>query len=168
MPCPSVNIFVCNTLSRYKDGAVIMGSLDGNRLWGKETGIAITRVEWSPDCRLLLFVCESGDVRVHDHHGNFLMNLPGTPRPSLDALLSHFCPGTGGDKAGAAVELVHWYDKLEGLVDVNAPTLAVAFSNGRVSLLRNETDTQPVLIDTGLIIQVLAALFASAHFNSPF
>ena len=114
-----------------------MGSLDGNRLWGKETGIAITRVEWSPDCKFLLFVCESGEVRVHDHHGNFLVNLPGT-----------------GDKSGAAVELVHWYDKLEGLVDVNAPALAVAFSNGRVNLLRNETDTQPVLIDTGLVIQV--------------
>lgn len=122
----------------YKDGAVIMGSLDGNRLWGKETGIAITRVEWSPDCKFLLFVCESGEVRVHDHHGNFLVNLPGT-----------------GDKSGSAVELVHWYDKLEGLVDVNAPALAVAFANGRVNLLRNETDTQPILIDTGLVIQVL-------------
>jgi hypothetical protein len=63
-------------------------------------------------------------------------------------------PGTG-DKSGSAVELVHWYDKLEGLVDVNAPALAVAFANGRVNLLRNETDTQPILIDTGLVIQVL-------------
>jgi WD repeat-containing protein 35 len=130
---------------------VIMGSLDGNRLWGKETGIAITRVEWSPDCRLLLFVCESGEVRVHDHHGNFLLNIP----------------GTGGDKAGAAVELVHWYDKLEGLVDVNAPVLAIAFSNGRVSLLRHETDSQAVLIDTGLTIQVYTHLMpCRSHLRS--
>jgi len=114
-----------------------MGSIDGSRIWGKETGISITRVEWSPDCKFLLFVCESGEVRVHDHHGNFLMNLPGT-----------------GDKSSAAVELVHWYDRLEGLVDVNAPALAVAFSNGRLNLLRNETDPQPILIDTGLTIQV--------------
>jgi len=138
----------------YKDGVVIMGSLDGQRLWGRETGIALTRVEWSGDCKFLLLVCESGEVRVHDHHGNFLMNLPGT-----------------GDKAGASVELVHWYDKLEGSVDVNAPTLAVAFSNGRVNMLRNETDTQPVLIDTGLTIQVhpppLLALLTTAHTHTP-
>lgn len=127
-----------------------MGSLDGNRLWGKETGIAITRVEWSPDCKFLLFVCESGEVRVHDHHGNFLMNLPGT-----------------GEKTSAAVELVHWYDKVEGSVDVNAPALAVAFSNGRLNLLRSETDSQPILIDTGLTIQARPAPLRAALSRNP-
>jgi len=130
----------------YKDGVVIMGSLDGQRLWGRETGMALTRVEWSPDCKFLLLICESGEVRVHDHHGNFLMNLPGT-----------------GDKAGASVELVHWYDKLEGSVDINAPALAVAFSNGRVNMLKNETDAQPVLVDTGLLIQVRPAALLAFH-----
>lgn len=39
----------------YEDGAVIVGSVDGNRLWGKELGISLSLVEWSPDGRMILF-----------------------------------------------------------------------------------------------------------------
>lgn len=39
----------------YEDGAVIVGSVDGNRLWGKELGINLSLVEWSPDGRMILF-----------------------------------------------------------------------------------------------------------------
>ncbi|CAN0226644.1 unnamed protein product, partial [Discosporangium mesarthrocarpum] len=35
----------------YQDGAVIVGSVDGNRLWGKELEIGLQNVEWSPDGR---------------------------------------------------------------------------------------------------------------------
>lgn len=35
----------------YEDGAVIVGSVDGNRLWGKELGMELSLVEWSPDGR---------------------------------------------------------------------------------------------------------------------
>jgi hypothetical protein len=43
----------------YEDGAVIVGSVDGNRLWGKELGISLTLVEWSPDGRMILFCTPS-------------------------------------------------------------------------------------------------------------
>jgi hypothetical protein len=33
----------------YEDGAVIVGSVDGNRLWGKELKVTLAFVEWSPD-----------------------------------------------------------------------------------------------------------------------
>ena len=39
----------------YEDGAVIVGSVDGNRLWGKELTLTLALVEWSPDGRLILF-----------------------------------------------------------------------------------------------------------------
>ena len=40
----------------YEDGAVIVGSVDGNRIWGKEIkNVTLTGVSWSPDSRLLLF-----------------------------------------------------------------------------------------------------------------
>lgn len=35
----------------YADGAVIVGSVDGNRLWGKELETGLQNVEWSPDGR---------------------------------------------------------------------------------------------------------------------
>jgi len=35
----------------YQDGAVIVGSVDGNRLWGKELKSHLRLVEWSPDAR---------------------------------------------------------------------------------------------------------------------
>ena len=32
----------------YEDGAVIVGSVDGNRLWGKDLDHELALVEWSP------------------------------------------------------------------------------------------------------------------------
>jgi WD40 repeat protein len=54
----------------YEDGAVIVGSVDGNRLWGKELPLSLALVEWSPDSRLLLFCTTQGEVHVYDCNGN--------------------------------------------------------------------------------------------------
>ena len=49
----------------YEDGAVIVGSVDGNRIWGKEIkNVTLTGVCWSPDSRLLLFSLSSGEVSL--------------------------------------------------------------------------------------------------------
>lgn len=39
----------------YEDGQVVMGNVDGSRLWGKELGVQSCLLEWSPDARLILF-----------------------------------------------------------------------------------------------------------------
>lgn len=55
-------------------GAVIVGSVDGNRIWGKELkGVALSGVQWSPDSRLLLFSLRNGEVHVYDSQGNFMV-----------------------------------------------------------------------------------------------
>jgi len=59
----------------YEDGAVIVGSVEGNRLWGKELDHEISKIEWSPDCKLILFGTPNGDVVCHDYVGNFLFNI---------------------------------------------------------------------------------------------
>jgi WD repeat-containing protein 35 len=46
----------------YDDGAVIVGAVDGNRLWGKNLDTKLRRVEWSPDSQLLLFSTSQGKV----------------------------------------------------------------------------------------------------------
>lgn len=40
----------------YADGAVIVGSVDGNRLWGKELDMGLLKVEWAPDGRRFVLV----------------------------------------------------------------------------------------------------------------
>jgi WD repeat-containing protein 35 len=60
----------------YEDGAVIVGSVDGNRLWGKELSkVNLRKVEWSPDNgRHILFCTDQGEVHVYDNLGNFIVS----------------------------------------------------------------------------------------------
>ena len=59
----------------YEDGAVIVGSVDGNRIWGKELKqITLSGVCWSADSRLLLFSMTSGEVHVYDGMGMFVVS----------------------------------------------------------------------------------------------
>lgn len=62
----------------YEDGAVIVGSVEGNRLWGKELKCQLQLIEWAPDSRIILFGTTVGEVNVHDYVGNYLyaMKLP--------------------------------------------------------------------------------------------
>jgi WD repeat-containing protein 35 len=58
----------------YEDGAVIVGSVDGNRIWGKELkGISLSGIQWSPDNRLLLFALKTGEVHLYDNQGIFIV-----------------------------------------------------------------------------------------------
>ena len=58
-----------------QDGAVIVGSVDGNRIWGKELkNTQLSGVCWSPDSRLLLFSMANGEVHVYDTMGGFVVS----------------------------------------------------------------------------------------------
>ncbi|RHY35208.1 hypothetical protein DYB32_000267 [Aphanomyces invadans] len=120
----------------YEDGAVIVGSVDGNRLWGKEMKVELCFVEWSPDGKHLVFVTKDGDVSIHDGSGNKLSNM------TLYAVDEK-------DKKYKIIGL-HWYDGCEGHVSDDAPTLAIAFADGKVQITRGRYDDSAVLIDTGV------------------
>ena len=57
----------------YEDGAVIVGSVAGHRLWGKDLEFNLSSVEWSPDGRTILFGTMKGSVHVFDYVGNYLI-----------------------------------------------------------------------------------------------
>lgn len=57
-------------------GAIIVGSVDGNRIWGKELkGVSLAGVQWSPDGRFLAFSLRSGEVHLYDGQGNFTVSI---------------------------------------------------------------------------------------------
>jgi len=59
----------------YEDGAIIVGSVDGNRIFGKELkGTHLTGVQWSPDNRLILFALANGECHLYDNQGNFAVS----------------------------------------------------------------------------------------------
>ena len=47
---------------------------------------------------------------------------------------------------------VDWYDGREGYPDLNAPTLAICYNNGRCQLMRGDIDDNPILLDTDMTI----------------
>ena len=60
----------------YADAAVIVGSVDGKRLWGKDLSLPnLALVEWSPDSRLILF-CTETECHLYDASGNAIQQVP--------------------------------------------------------------------------------------------
>ncbi|XP_030776542.1 WD repeat-containing protein 35-like isoform X2 [Rhinopithecus roxellana] len=123
----------------YEDGAVIVGSVDGNRIWGKDLkGIQLSHVTWSADSEVLLFGMANGEIHIYDNQGNFIMKMK----------LSCLVNVTGA----ISIAGIHWYHGTEGYVEPDCPCLAVCFDNGRCQIMRHENDQNPVLIDTGMYV----------------
>jgi len=121
----------------YEDGGVIVGSVDGNRLWDKELEMQLCHCTWSPDGRSILFGTMQSEVHIYDAAGNYLSQLP------------LYC--LDDSAAPTSIIGIDWYDGAEGLQDPQQPTLAFGVENGRLQLMRHEHDEAPVLIDTGLM-----------------
>lgn len=54
----------------YDDGAVIVGSVDGNRLWGKDLSLQLSMLQWSPDGAYIVFASATGECHTYDSSGN--------------------------------------------------------------------------------------------------
>lgn len=109
----------------YEDGAIIVGSVDGNRIWGKELkNTALTGVQWSPDGRLLLFSIRNGELHLYDNQGTFVMKL------------TIQCVHLGPSRSLSVVG-VCWFN---GHAPANRPVLAICYENGKMQLMRNEND----------------------------
>ena len=60
----------------YEDGAVIVGGVDGNRIWGKELKMQLQFCEWSPDAKRILFVTPQGECHIYDAVGTSIARVP--------------------------------------------------------------------------------------------
>lgn len=130
----------------YEDGAVIVGSVDGNRLWGKDLPYQLRFVEWSPDGKLLLFVTMDAEVHIYDADGNKLRSMK---------LMGQDNNGLGGD---AMITAIHWFaphgshnSHVFARPGEQLPhTLIIAFENGKMLLSRGEDESSAELIDSEL------------------
>jgi WD repeat-containing protein 35 len=131
----------------YEDGAVIVGSVDGNRLWGKELNMTLKFVEWSPDGKYILFVTADSEVWVFDADGSKLRLLS---LSAVEASLS----------GPFSITAIQWfsppYNPKSYNFIVNSsdsyPSLLIAFDNGLILLSRGESDYDQIIFDTDLDI----------------
>ena len=54
----------------YHDGAVIVGTVGGSRVWGKSLEMPLKLLSWSPTCQHILFATRDAKVYVYDADGN--------------------------------------------------------------------------------------------------
>uniref|UniRef100_A0A914MD46 Anaphase-promoting complex subunit 4-like WD40 domain-containing protein n=2 Tax=Meloidogyne TaxID=189290 RepID=A0A914MD46_MELIC len=59
----------------YEDGQVIIGSVDGNRLWNKDIGGSLTKIAWNTDDTLLLLGFADGEVHAYSQYGDFVSKV---------------------------------------------------------------------------------------------
>ena len=127
----------------YLDGTVIVGSVEGNRLWGKELGHGVTHCEWNPDGAKILFGTPSGEVKVYDAMGNSLYSIQNYLMKKNEEW---------------RIASISWFDGgLNGYVSENYAdafaTLCIAYSNGKIQLMKSENDDAPTLINTSISIK---------------
>ncbi|XP_037007685.2 WD repeat-containing protein 35 isoform X2 [Artibeus jamaicensis] len=132
----------------YEDGAVIVGSVDGNRIWGKDLkGVQLWHVAWSADSKVLLFGMANGEIHIYDSQGNFIKsNLADSTQMKMK--LNCLVNVTGA----ISIAGIQWYHGTEGYVEPDCPCLAICFDNGRCQIMRHENDQNPVLIDTNMFV----------------
>ena len=131
----------------YEDGAVIVGSVDGSRLWGKELNTSLRKVEWSPDSRLILFVTADGDVLIYDAEGTKLKNLNLSAVRQMELIKSN----------ESNIIAIDWY---KGTMRYTRSAfcdaqqyLCIAYDVGMVLISQGDDDVNPILIDTELEVK---------------
>ncbi|XP_075168241.1 intraflagellar transport protein Oseg4 [Haematobia irritans] len=121
----------------YADGAIIVGSVDGNRIWGKELkNTHLSGVQWNPDNRLILFSLANGECHLYDNQGNFAMKL------NIKCVSS-------SQNNPIQITALNWYS---GKTTDRRPVLAICYANGKAQLMEDENDENPIILETPMNI----------------
>ncbi|CAG5021961.1 unnamed protein product [Parnassius apollo] len=117
----------------YEDGAVIVGSVDGSRIWGKDIkGPGLSAVQWSPDNTLLLFALSNGELHLYDDQGSFIMPV-------------------ANNSTSGSIEIISmdWY---AGKAPNNRPVLVICYGSGQLLLMKNCIEEESVVVETNMTI----------------
>ncbi|KAI5701658.1 hypothetical protein M8J75_011810 [Diaphorina citri] len=127
----------------YEDGAVIVGSVDGNRIWGKEfKKTSMLGVQWTSDSQNLLFAIKGGQVHLYDYEGNFMNKVSMWSGP--------------GSEMGEIAALKFYLNRTSGNIDSVARSqqrpLVLAFTSGCIQFMRSYTDDKPIVVNVNMRI----------------
>uniref|UniRef100_A0AAR2K3Q0 Tubby C-terminal domain-containing protein n=1 Tax=Pygocentrus nattereri TaxID=42514 RepID=A0AAR2K3Q0_PYGNA len=144
-------------LISYRDGFVLVGSVNGQRHWSSEINLEsqITCGIWTPDDQQVLFGTADGQVIVMDCHGRMMAHLVLQEAEgimsmtwSYPSFLMEDCSESDTDSDDCApFQGIHKYNP----IPMNLrPLLTVTFTSGDISLMSNYDDLTPTRINTGL------------------
>ncbi|XP_065214168.1 WD repeat-containing protein 35 [Planococcus citri] len=123
----------------YEDGAVIVGSVDGSRIWGKELKkLGLTAVQWSPNSKYILFGTRNGELHLYDDEGVFTTKIKVCCLPAVHVIIH--------------IAAIHWYNGRNGYVEENCPVLAIVYQSGHMQLMKNQHDEKPIILDIGMYV----------------
>jgi WD repeat-containing protein 35 len=131
----------------YEDGAVIVGSVDGNRLWGKELNLPLRRVEWSPDARFIIFITADAEAFIFDSEGARVKTMTLAALQGMESQASE----------EASIVGIDWYCSTlrftRSAMSDGGNNLCIAFDNGIIQISRGDDDNDPIILDTELAIK---------------
>uniref|UniRef100_A0A5S6QXS6 WD_REPEATS_REGION domain-containing protein n=1 Tax=Trichuris muris TaxID=70415 RepID=A0A5S6QXS6_TRIMR len=126
----------------YNDGMIIVGSVDGNKLWVTDLHQNVVAVEWSPYDKLILLGTTSGEIYVYDSMGNFQSKIK--------------VPVALNQLENQQLVCIDWGKAMYNAEGPSYPRcLAIVYQQGYLQLLFNEKDKHP--LTANLPIQVIVA-----------
>lgn len=123
----------------YFDGAVIVGSVEGTKIWGKEFGVPLNLLLWSPDGTNILFLTTKNELKVYDVHGNYLKDMVLNNTPTEE-------------NEHDDIVALDWYSGANGYFSKRAADIVIALRNGCIHLTRGIGDIFPITVETNMTI----------------
>ena len=110
----------------YDDGTCACVGIEGDLVWSKMMSQVIEFVEWSPNSKILLCGTVYGEVLIVDQRGTEIGKVP--------------LPCNLKSKSEPKLAKIEWHKRADyGLL--------IAFQGGNAQLMRNESDSQPFIIN---------------------
>ncbi|KAI6173956.1 WD repeat-containing protein 35 [Aphelenchoides besseyi] len=131
----------------YEDGQVIVGSVDGNRMWSKDIATQLTCLTWNFNDMILLLGLIDGDVHGYDMNGNFAFKVPMVCVDSveIEAALANGTAGTMLPRLIKQDTFAAEQSIFRGDIPDEQPRFVVAYQHGIIQMMRTENDTSPVV-----------------------
>lgn len=121
----------------YQDGNIVVGSVEGKRIWGQEVNVPLKKIAWCPENRTIIFVTAQNEAKIYDHQGYYIDDLKKVLKD---------------DERTGKVEItdIDWYDGESLGHNNNRRCLAIVYSNGHIQLMKNVNDLDPICVDTSM------------------